>query len=217
MQVQDVINCVSNDMRQVLSNTAPDTDILIPWVDRIHKDVLHTSLFNALLRSSTTMTVVANTSLYPLVDNSSNPLPIRRIVSVYDRTFDRVLLPYDVIAAPVSKADETPSQPSQLPEAMVSASTMLQWPAYYLREGQSTLHLFPAPQKTSFGGTYEVYYEAFAPNLVNLTDLLLVPDDGKDIVVAGVNMLAAQYLKNPEEAQIWTQQYEAMKSGAFQG
>lgn len=216
MQVQDVLNSVSTDMRQVLSATV-DTNILIPWVDRTHKDVLHTSLFNALLRKSTTITTTQNTSTYQLVDGGSNPLQIRRIVSVYDRSFDRVLMPYDNLAFPAPKADESGGGQETVPESLLSASTMLQWPAYYMREGQSTLHLFPAPQKTAFGGTYEVYYEMFAPNLANPTDTLLVPDDGKDLVVTGVNMLAAQYLKNPEETQAWAAQYQAMKSGAFRG
>jgi hypothetical protein len=217
MVVQDVINAVSNDMRQVLSNAAPDTAIIIPWVDRIHKDVLHTSLFNFLLRNVATITTVQNTSLYPLVDTSSNPLPIRRITSVYDRTFDRVLMPYDNLAYPAPKSDQTPPEPMQMPDAMLDATTMLQWPSYYLRHGQNNLHLFPAPQKAVFVGTYEVYYEAFAPDLALTTDTLLVPDDGLDLVVAGVNSLASQYLKNPEETANWTQAYQSMKAGAFRG
>jgi hypothetical protein len=217
MVVQDVINAVSNDMRQVLSNASPDTAILTPWVDRTQKDVLHTSLFNFLLRDITTITTAQNTSLYPLVDTSNNPLPIRRITSVYDRTFDRVLLPYDNLAFPAPKSDQTTPGPMQMPDAMLDAATMLQWPSYYLRQGQSNLHLFPAPQKAAFVGSYEVYYEMFAPDLALVTDTLLVPDDGIDLVVAGTNMLASQYLKNPEETANWTQVYQSMKAGAFKG
>src|ERR1700754_1751546 len=102
MTAQDVINAVSLDMRQVLSPSAPDNTIIIPWVDRIQKDVLHTSLFNALLKKITTVTVVADTSLYTLTDPS-----VRRIVSVYDRTFDRFLLPYETISFPTPKSDKT--------------------------------------------------------------------------------------------------------------
>jgi hypothetical protein len=212
MTAQDVMNAVSSDMRQVLSASAPDNAIILPWVDRIQKDVLHTSLFNALLRKTTQITVVQDTPVYTLSDSS-----VRRIVSVYDRTFDRFLLPYETVSFPTPKADAEGAQPQSMPEPMLSASTMLQWPAYFLREGTNTIHLFPAPQKAAFGGTYEVYYETYAPSVAASTDTLLVPDDGKDLVVAGVNMLASQYLKNPEDTQYWTNQYELMKTGAFRG
>lgn len=217
MTVQDIVNAVSTDMRQVLSNAAPDSAIIVPWVDRIQKDVLHTSLFNALLRSSTTISVTQDVSTYTLVTGGSTPLPIRRVTSVYDRTFDRVLMPYENIGFPAPKSDATPPDALTMPDSMLSATTMLQWPSYYLREGQNTLHLFPAPQKAAFAGSYEVYYETFAPDITATTDTLLIPNDGKDLVVAGVNMLASQYLKNPEETAIWTQAYQAMKSGAFRG
>lgn len=210
MTVQDVIDAVSLDMRQVLSNASPDSDIIIPWVDRIQKDVLHTSLFNALLRSSQTVSVTANTSVYTLSSTT-----VRRITSVYDRTFDRILLPYENVAYPTVKGDQTSGSQAVMPTPMLSAETMLQWPTYFLREGASTLVLFPAPQKAAFAGTYEVYFENYAPDLAATTDTLLVPSDGKDLVVAGVNMLACQYLKNTDEAQAWTQQYEMMKKGEF--
>jgi hypothetical protein len=216
MTAQDIVDAVSTDMRQVLSSSSPDSAIIVAWVDRIQKDVLHTSLFNSLLRTTTTFSAVQDTSSYTLPPSGA-ALPIRRITAVYDRTFDRVLLPFDVLASPTPKSDQTPPEPLQIPESMLSASTMLQWPSYYLREGQNTIHLFPAPQKAAFAGTYEVYYETFAPDVVATTDTLLIPGDGKDLVVAGVNMLASQYLKNPEETQIWTQAYQAMKSGAFRG
>lgn len=210
MTVQDIIDAVSLDMRQVLSNASPDSAIIIPWVDRIHKDVLHTSLFNALLRASQTIAVVQGTSSYTLSTTT-----VRRITSVYDRTFDRLLQPYENMAYPTVKGDETAGSQAVAPAPMLSAETMVQWPTYFLREGVSTLVLFPAPQKSAFGGTYEVYYENFAPDLAATTDTLLVPNDGKDLVVAGVNMLASQYLKNTEDAQSWTQQYEMMKKGEF--
>lgn len=212
MTVQDIIDSVSLDMRQVLSNSSPDSDILIPWVDRIHKDVLHTSLFNALIRKSQALTVTVDTPLYTLTDPA-----VRRITSVYDRTFDRMLLPYENLAFPTVKGDATPGAPEAAPPPMLTAATMLQWPTYYLREGANKIHLFPAPQKSAFGGTYEVYYETYVTNLTATTDTLLVPDDGKDLVVAGVNMLASQYLKNSEDLQGWAQQYEMMKHGEFKG
>jgi hypothetical protein len=215
MQVQDVLNAVSSDMRQVLSPTAPDSAIMIPWVDRIHKDALHTSLFNYFIRNTVNVFVTVGVSAYPLTGVSP---AIRRILSVYDRTFDRVLLPYDSLGLPSVKADAETGEPSQIPKALLSASTMNQWPEFYQRlnsAGSDNLFLFPAPQKSAFDGTYEVYYEGQVATLVNPTDTLIVPDDGLDLVVAGVNSLAAAYLKNPEDYQVYKAQYEAMKGGAF--
>lgn len=214
MTVQDIINSVSNDMRQVLSNTSPDTAILIPWVDRIHKDVLHTSLFNYFNHYMTTISVVDGTSAYTMSYGGS-PAP-RRLLSVYDRTFDRVLLPYESLGLPSVKADAETGEPEGIPKPMLTAATMEQWPEYYKRLG-NTLILFPAPQKTAFNGTYEIYYEGEVATLVNTTDTLVVPNDGIDLVVAGVNSLAASYLKNPEDTTTWNQKYESMKAGAFKG
>lgn len=214
MLVQDIVNAVSIDMRQVLSNTAPDALNIIPWVDRIHKDALHTSLFNYLLRDTATINVVMGTSKYTVIPPGGT---IRRILSVYDRTFDRILLPYDSIGFPTSLGDASATQGSQIPKPMLDATTMEQWPEYYLREGVSSLTLFPAPQKSSYNGTYEIHFERQTSDLLNLTDALLIPNDGKDLVVAGVNMYAALYLKNATEAQGWQQQYETMKKGLFVG
>jgi hypothetical protein len=214
--VQDVLNAVSSDMRQVLSPSSPDSAIIIPWVDRIHKDALHTSLYNYLIRNMTTVSVLVGQSQYSLAPSGN----IRRLVSVYDRTFDRVLLPYESLGLPSVKADAKTGQPESIPEALLSATTMSQWPEYYQRispAGTNSLLLFPAPQKVAFEGTYEVYYEDQVTTLTLDTDTLLIPDDGIDLVVAGVNSLAAAYLKNPEDYQVWKTLYESMKPGEFRG
>jgi|SRR5882672_213498 len=209
MTVQDIINDTTNDIRQVL-NGSTDAAILIPWVNRIQKDALHTSLFNTLLQNITTVNVVSGTSLYTI------PSTTRRIVLLYDRTFDRVILPIDNLIFPASEADAVQAKaPLQIPEPMLTPKTMQQWPEYYRREGTTGLVIFPAPQKAAFNGTYEVHYEAYSPDLVNLTDVLLIPNDGKDLIVAGVNMLACQYLKLDQEVGFWAQQYELLKKGAF--
>lgn len=216
MTVQDVVNAVSSDMRQVLSPTAPDANIIIPWVDRIHKDVLHTSLFNYMNRNTTTISVVSGTSQYTLAPSGA----VRRIISVYDRTFDRVLIPFEALGLPIVKADAKTGEPANIPSPLLTAETMAQWPEYYQRISPGTsdfLILFPAPQKTAFNGTYEVYYEMQVTTLTALTDTLVVPNDGIDLVVAGVNSLAASYLKNPEDYQIWKAAYEGMKGGSFNG
>jgi hypothetical protein len=207
MTAQDVINSTATDIRGVLSTAAPDALIFIPWVDRIHKDCLHTSLFNHLIQSVQTVNVTVNTSTYTLGN------PARRITMVYDRTFDRIVLPVDALALPTTKGDAQDSAPASIPKPMISAATSEQWPEYYRRIGATNLYLFPAPQKTAFAGTYEIHYEGYAPDLVALTDSLLIPNDGKDLVTAGVNREACQYLKLAAEAQYWAAVYESMKKG----
>lgn len=202
MTVQDIVTATCTDMRQLLSDQPPDASIIIPWVDRIQKDAIHSSLFGYLTRNVAIINTTQDVSSYqvPLGLNS-----MRRILSVYDRTFDRALIPY-------VKLTEGLGLDKQVPEAMLSAETMVQWPVYYLREGQTTVFIFPAPQKPAFQGTLEVHYEAGVPSLVNLTDTLIIPDDGKDLIVAGVNSFTASYLKQAEESQRWAALYEQMKT-----
>jgi hypothetical protein len=211
MQVQDVINASSTDFRNVLASTSPDSALFVSWVDRIHKDALHTGIYNPLLQLVSTISVVSGTSAYAIPVGGG---AIRRIQLVYDRTFDRVLIPIETLMYPSNEGDSgSPRQPLQIPKAMVTASTMEQWPEYYKREGTSNLIIFPAPQKTAFNGTYEIHYEMQVPDLTATTSTLLIPDDGIDQVVAGVNSYVAQFLHLDTEATFWTQQYQALKMG----
>ena len=207
MTAQDVINSVATDIRGVLSTAAPDANIFLPWVDRIHKDVLHTSLFNHLIQAVQPVNVTLSTSIYTLAT------PARRITMVYDRTFDRIILPIDALALPTTKGDAQDSAPATLPKPMISAATSEQWPEYYRRIGATSLYLFPAPQKAAFAGTYEIHYEGYAPDITTLASTLLVPNDGQDLVPAGVNREACQYLKLAAEVQYWAAVYESMKKG----
>lgn len=207
MLVSEIINGTYNDVRQVLNNST-DAAIYIPWVDRVQKDVLHTSLFNYLIQAIETVNVTSSNFFYTL------GTPVRRVLLVYDRTFDRALQDFDDVAAP--KADATPPPGPTIAGSMLSAETMTQWPLYYRRTGSTGLTLFPAPQKSAFGGTYEIHYETYAPDVAAVTDTLLVPNDGKDLMVAGVNAFALNYLKLYEEAAKWQSEYERMKNGVAQ-
>lgn len=207
MLASDIIASVYNDVRQVLNNTT-DVSIYIPWVDRIQKDCLHTSLFNYLLQTTENFTATQDTFAYTL------GTPVRRVILVYDRTFDRALQDFDDIMAP--KQDATAPNGPTISGSMLSAETMTQWPLYYRRTGATGITLFPAPQKAAFGGSYEVHYETYAPDITSPSDALLIPNDGKDLVVAGVNVYALSYLKLYEEAQAWKATYDAMKNGIAQ-
>lgn len=215
MTAQDVITQVSMDMRQVLSAASPDNLIILPWVDRIQKDCLHTGLYNFLLHVEVGLNVTVGNATYDLPLGEG--LSLRRILSVYDRTFDRVLLPYESLGLPSTKADAEPGQPSQIPMALMTAETNSQYPLYYKRYRDNSIALFPAPQKAAFNGAYEVQVEAQVDTLASTSVTLLLPDDALDMIVAGVNSLAAAYLKNPEDYQAYKAQYESMKSGAYRG
>jgi hypothetical protein len=211
MQCQDIINNSTNDFRQVLSSSAPDANLFITWVDRVQKDALHTGLYNWLLQLNSTVSVTSGTSSYAIPVTGGN---IRRVSLVYDRTFDRVIIPLDGIVYPTSLGDvESPRQGLQLPIEMVNAETQAQYPKYYKLEQTNTLLLFPAPQKAAFAGTYEVHYEMQAPDVTALTTTLLIPDDGEDMITAGVNAYVAQFLHLDSEGQYWSQQYEMYKKG----
>lgn len=216
MQVQDVLTAMSTDMRQVISPTGANGTLFISWVDRIQKDALHTSKYNYLIKQMATVAVVAGTSLYTVSTAPNSPA---RLLMVYDRTFDRLLMPVENLGLPASHTEDSqnPQAPLQIPKPMLSAATSEQWPEYYYRltttGTQIQLLLFPAPQKSAFNGTYEVYYEQAVGNLANLTDVLTIPDDGIDLMTAGVNSYAAAFLKLDQEANFWTQQYEMLKRG----
>jgi hypothetical protein len=210
MLVSDVMADVYNDVRQVL-NTSTDASIYIPWVNRIQHDVLHTSLFNYLIQGIMTVSVVNGTSVYTM------GTPVRRITMVYDRTFDRILQDVDdIAAAPKQDATSDPNPQGTVSSTMLTAETMTQWPLYYRRVGNTSLYIFPAPQKSAFNGTYEIHYEGYVPDVANTTDTLTVPNDGRDLMVAGVNSYAMQYLKLYDEAASWKANYEAMKNGIAQ-
>jgi hypothetical protein len=214
LQVQDIVNAVSVDVRQVIGATGTDASIMIGWVDRVHKDALHSSLYSFLNQASTTVASVAGTYSYTLT-----PVDIRRVLAVFDRTFSRALLPLESESAPVPLATHV-SPPGGMPpdgplgsKLSLSSKTIGPWPEYYRFFGTQTLSIFPAPTTATWAGTLEVQYEKQVASLANLTDVLVVPEDGKDLLVAGVNSLAFTYLKQIEDATIWGQQYERMKKG----
>ncbi len=210
MQVQDIVNASSTDIRSVLASTGTDANVFIPWVDQVHKDVLHTSMYAPLNAGVQTVDTTLGTSSYAL------QTPVRRISLLYDRTFDHILTPMDGMGFPTQKADSSPTSQAPMPEAMLSSTTSTEWPSFFRRIGNNQLIIFPAPQKAPFLSTLEVHYEGYVADLTALTSALIVPSDGIDLIVAGVNMKACQFLKLPAEAQMWQQVYEQKKNGSPQ-
>lgn len=212
MQAQVIVNNSSIDFRNVLSNSSPDSALFLSWVDRIQKDALHTSLYSYLLSTVAPISVVSGTSTYVIPTTNG---AIRRIEMVYDRTFDRLLLPVDSVSFPTNLgAQDSVRQPLQIPQEMLTAELNSEWPKYYkFTLGGVNLTLFPAPQKAAFDSTYEVYYTMQAPDVTTLSQTLLLPDDAEDLVTAGVNAYVAQFLHLDTESQYWSQQYEMYKKG----
>jgi hypothetical protein len=226
MDALEITQAVSRDYRQVLSATGTDADpLILGWVDRIHKDTLHSSIYNHLGQGITTIATVAGTSSYAL-----SPTDVRRVLLVYDRTFNREILPIDIAFAPIPTADQATPAPGQVafdsvrPPGACMNKTQGLWPEFYriyavTNTGvtpptvTTTMLLFPAPAVVAWAGTTEVYYEKIVATVSSSTTKLLLPDDAKDVVVAGVNWLTAQYLRRDNESKHWLEVYEKLKRG----
>lgn len=307
LTVQNIVDSVSTDMRKVLSNSGADATLMIDWVDRIHKDCLHTSFYGHLNQANTSVSLVAGTSSYTL-----SPTDIRRLLFVYDRTTKRPLdiwptraqlptfeakritetekvpegklfeLGPEPFADVYAQGSETVSTTAGTSSYTLSASARrilavydrttgraLQplsdaddvkerevrfldgpLPQYFKFIAPSTLVLFPTPlvgtgandsislevyyEKTqgpplfyqlvgsqsllvmptpAVAGNLEVVYEKQATTLTALANTLVIPEDGKDMLVAGVNYLVAQYLEKGNAIENWFQLYERLKRG----
>jgi hypothetical protein len=209
-----VVNAVSIDTRQVMLPSGNDANVILNWVDRVHKDVLHTSIYVNQNLGTTQVTTVANTNAYTL-----SPSNIRRIVSVYDLTFNLSLNPADAeLEGPPpigSQAAETQGRPIQTSapwphQAYKFGGT----PEYFRFIAPTTLVIRPAPPSAAYLSTLSVVYEQLVSTLLSLTSQLTVPDDGKDVMVAGVNWMAMAYIGRPQEAMSWFQLYQQLKAGS---
>lgn len=210
LTVSSIQNDVSIDVRQVL---APTDSKLIGWIDRIHKDCLHSSVYAFLNVATTSFQTVIGTQQYTLP-----PTNIRRIRSMYDQTRNRVLFPIERATSPTSQVEQQEPGAGQqnAPDTKFgvrqNSALSLQsgQPEYFRHIGPSNVSLFPIPQQVLLIG---VSYEQQVVTLVNPTDVLVMPEDSRDMVVAGVNWLANAFLKRTEEAGAWMQAYQALKKG----
>lgn len=213
LTVNSIANDVSVDIRQVITTAGGDLQKLTGWIDRIHKDCVHSSVYSYLNLVVTSFPTVVNQSSYILA-----PTNIRRISGVFDSSRQRILFPIERATSPVSqveKQEPNPGQQGAPPQtfgmpAQSPISLQAGQPAYFRHIGGQTLTLYPTPQVVL---QLNVSYEQQVVTLVNPTDILLIPEDGRDMVVAGVNYLANMYLKRMDEAQIWAQIYSKLKLG----
>lgn len=200
----------SIDTRQVLLPTDPK---LAGWIDRVHKDCLHSSVYSYLNIATTSFSTVASQQQYSLT-----PTNIRRILGMYDQTRNRVLFPIERATSPTSQVEKQEPGAGQAsgPDTKYgqgftrALSLQSGQPEYFRHLGAQTVSLFPIPiQVVNIG----VSFEQQVVTIVNPTDQLLIPEDGRDMVVAGVNWLANAFLKRVDEAQAWLQIYQSLKTG----
>jgi len=208
MTVQTIVNKVSQDVRSALSSTGTEATILIDYVDRVHKDALHFSLYSWMNQAETHVTTVDGTPNYnlPVAD-------IRRILHVYDRSRERFLAPIEVASQPVSlsmAAGGNASEFSIIPPSIKRIKSQTCLPEYYDMVLGYVLHLYPTPKQMLL---LDVHYEKQVATLAALGDALVLPDDATDILAAGVNALANLFLGRNEQAAAWAQLYEKLKKG----
>lgn len=213
MTVQDIVNAVSIDTRQVLQPSGNDANVIMSWVDRVHKDVLHSSLYVNQNLATTQIATSVGINAYGL----SPSTPIRRIVGVYDITFNMSLTPSDVDldqpSPTQSRVDEEAGRPAAVQPLPYQAYKFGGTPEYFRFIAPNTLIVRPAPASTGYLSTLSITYEQLVSTLSNLTAPLIVPDDGKDVIVAGVNWMAMAYIGRQQEAMSWFQLFQQLKSG----
>lgn len=210
LTVSGIQNDVSIDVRQVLAATDSK---LIGWVDRIHKSCLHSSIYSYLNVATTSFNSSVGVGSYTLT-----PTNIRRILGVFDFTRSRILFPIERATTPVSQVEKQETNPGQMGSAQIEfgmplvspISLQAGQPGYFRHIGAQQLNLYPTPQQAL---QINVSYEQQVVTLVNPTDVLVIPEDGRDMVVAGVNYLANAFLKRQEEAQMWAQVFTALQKG----
>lgn len=213
LTVASISNDVSIDVRLVL--TATDSKIA-GWIDRIHKDILHSSVYSYLNIATTSFTTVGAQNSYILT-----PTNIRRILGVYDATTQRILFPIERATSPVSQVEKQEPNPGQQGSpareyanpAVSPMSLQNALPSYFRHIGAQQLNIYPAPASNAPPRQLNVSFEQQVVTIGNPTDALLVPEDARDMVVAGVNYLANTFLKRMDEAQVWAQIYSALKKG----
>lgn len=209
--VQSILDAVSQDIRSLLGSTGTDANILIDYCNRIHLDILRRSKWVFLLSTTQTFTTINGTASYYLgtgiapsgsTSVSLNLTDLYNITenSVIDRTNTRRLT--CVNDKPVGVTFDT-------------AGTTA-YPTLYrndLQDGPYVLTLYGTPNGAY---TIEFRYQKNRNILTSASQVLQVPDIYKDIVIAGVNSLASQFLKMPEDVQAWEGRYQGSLRGMLQ-
>ena len=224
LTVQSISDDANLHLRQRFGTTTVDlTDatklaLFTGWVDQVHKDVLHTSaVWSKLLVISETFTSAVDGSPYILTANN-----IRHILSVYDLKNRRIIIPYTDINYPAgtSLPPERSGPPREKHDQQQQVNAP--YPQYYIIEncvdsttGSLTqgLHLLSDPQAVNYTGTIRYFYTKIVDIVDGAADVLVIPEDGRDVMVAGVVMYGMMFDKRINDAQLWAARYESLKKG----
>ena len=220
LTIAEILGDVSLETQNYLdfaSGPAAVRPLMVDWLDSTQKDLLHTGIWKHLLRYITTVTLVSTTRTYQLT-----PTDIRRIEAVYDETSRNFLSPIESVLAPsgLASPEDKPRSPRPHTDTAVFRSDTLQssyyWPLTTHSGGVATtyIHVFPLPN-TANVGTLTVYYAKKAPTISSDSDNanLILDQDARDALRAGILWRAFSYLDQPAKATNWKAVYELAKHG----
>ncbi len=199
--VSDIEACVSQDVRGVLQ-TSGDQGLLIDYTNRISMEMLRYSRWKFLLSGVQTFsTVVGQTDYWigPAGGGANDTgLDIDDLQSIKrDSVFDRTNM------RRIFQTEERP-----LSHEFDNNS----FPKVWRNDGSTpfVLNIYPASDKV-----YTVDFRYYKPRVVLTvpTQTIQIPDIYKDVVCAGVNALAFNYLDMDERAAFWKQAYMEGKAG----
>ena len=221
--VQELANAANLETRQSFGATTVDlTDaaklaLFVGWANQVQRDVLHTSIWKSQLMTSDTFTSEPNGSPYILTANN-----IRHIVTLHDLQNRRTIIPYDDLnfAAATSSPPERSGPPRTKFDQTQQTSAL--YPQYYIFEAcilaadgsiVQGIHLLPDPMDAAHSGTVRYFFTRMVDDVATATDFLIVPDDGLDLLVAGVAMHIWAFRRNDAMAASWHTVFEKMKRG----
>jgi len=222
--VQSLANAANLETRQYFGATTVDLTnatklaLFAGWANQVQRDVLHTSIWRSQLTTSDTFESAPNGSPYILTANN-----IRHILTVQDLQNNRIVIPYEDLNFPAATSNQPPerSGPPRTKFDQTQQTSAL-YPQYYIFESciqgsdgsiVQGLHLLPDPKTSAHAGTIRYFYTRMVDDVAVAGDILIVPDDGFDLLVAGVAMHISNFLKRTAEAAAWNAVYERMKRG----
>jgi hypothetical protein len=212
MYVSDIINGASQDVRRMLDsanpNAASDIATLVDYTNRIQLQLMREYRWRFLLSNTLQFSTVANFSDYWVGPTGGNPataidtgLNLTNVGNVkpgtvFDRTNFHRLQSTD--EAPLGPDFSNPSSPTSINSR----------PRLY-RNDASTPYIFSVYPPADKPYVIEFRYFFQKPQLTQTSQALLIPDDYKDVVIAGVNWFASLYLReNMQDAQMWKMIYQ---------
>lgn len=207
MFVSDILNGASQDVRRLLDsanpNAASDIATLVDYTNRIQLQLMREYRWRFLISGTLQFQTVATFQDYWIGPVGGNPataidtgLNITNMGNikpgtVFDRTNFHRLWSSD--EAPLGPDFSNPASPNAIDGR----------PRIY-RNDASTPYIFSVYPASDKPYTIEFRYFVAKPQLTQTTQALLIPDDYKDVVIAGVNYFANLYLReNMQDAQAW--------------